>query len=134
MFDEQIVTASEVADVLGRPLEAEEIKQVQFWIRVAMMKIRKRLGDPALLDQDALSIVVTAAVARYAANPEGHESVRIDDFSYRIGKDARKVEVDLTDEEWRLLTPKREATFGVITAAHHIGDRCGNYGDYGGGW
>lgn len=95
---------SDVAVALGRPItDLTEIAQVEWWITSAELQIRSRLGDLTLLDQDVLRYVVVEAVAAKAQNPEGAASETIDDYTYRLPAESRRVTI--LDEWWQMLSP-----------------------------
>lgn len=113
---------STVSQSLGRSLEPHEVEQVNWWIKGAELRIRSRLGDLDYLDQETLTYVVTEAVARKVRNPDGKRNERIDDYSYGYDTDAAKVDIDLTDTEWAMLTPKsnRNAfSIGSVTTPYY---------------
>jgi hypothetical protein len=99
-----IVTYSDVAVALGRPITADaEVQQVEWWIQSAELQIRNRLGDLAALDQETLIFVVVEAVAAKAQNPGGASSESIDDYTYRLPDESRRVTI--LDEWWNMLSP-----------------------------
>jgi len=98
------VTYSDVAVALGRPItDTNEQAQVAWWISSAELQIKSRLGDTDLLDQDVLKFVVVEAVAAKAQNPEGAASETIDDYTYRLPAETRRVTI--LDEWWNMLDP-----------------------------
>lgn len=98
------VTYSDVAVALGRPItDSNEQAQVAWWISAAELQIQSRLGDLAELDQDVLKYVVVEAVAAKAQNPEGAQSETIDDYTYRLPVESRRVTI--LEEWWRMLSP-----------------------------
>ncbi|MEE6273515.1 hypothetical protein V2J56_09170 [Georgenia sp. MJ206] len=104
--------ATDVATTLGRPLadfDSDEMNQVNRWIKGAELLIRLRLGDLAALDVEALNYVIAEVVARRVRNPEGKQNERIDDYSYGLNPEAARAELHITDAEWAMLTPVREA-------------------------
>lgn len=109
------VTCSDVAVALGRSItDADEIAQINWWISSAELQIRTRLGDLSLLDQDVLKFVVVEAVAAKAQNPEGASSETIDDYTYRLPSETRRVTI--LDEWWAMLRPGtgRARAFSVM--------------------
>lgn len=99
-----LITYTDVAVALGRPITADdEIAQVEWWISSALVQVKARLGDPALLDQDVLRFVVVEAVAAKAQNPEGAASETVDDYTYRLPAESRRVTI--LDEWWKMLDP-----------------------------
>ena len=108
-----MTTYSDVAVALGRPItDTNEQAQIDWWISSAELQIKARLGDLALLDQDALKFVVVEAVAAKAQNPEGAMSETVDDYTYRLPAESRRVTI--LDEWWRLLDPT------VTTGAYSV--------------
>lgn len=98
------VTYSDVAVALGRPItDSTEQAQITWWISSAELQIKARLGDLATLDQDVLKYVVVESVAAKAQNPEGAQSETIDDYTYRLPAESRRVTI--LDEWWNLLRP-----------------------------
>ena len=99
-----VVTVSDVAVALGRPISDEdEVAQVDWWISSAELQIRNRLGDLAALDQETLIYVVVEAVAAKAQNPEGNQYEAIDDYRYGLPAESRRVTI--LDEWWQMLSP-----------------------------
>lgn len=108
--------AQDVANELGRPLSsfsAEEILQINGWLRRAEATIRTRIPDldarvlsGAIAEQTVVD-VEAASVARKADNPDGKQNERIDDYSYGRVDDAATVDLVITDAEWILLLPVR---------------------------
>lgn len=101
------VAISDIETALGRTLSTEEQAQATQWIADALMLIEVRLGDPALLNQDALDYVVREAVAARFRNPEGYQSESIDDYTYRHGTETRRVTI--LPEWWELLSPTTQS-------------------------
>lgn len=109
-----IASANDVAVALGRPItDSSEIAQVEWWISSAELQIKGRLGDLALLDQDALLYVIVEAVAAKAQNPEGAQSETIDDYTYRLPAESRRVTI--LDEWWTMLAPESVPTRSAYT-------------------
>jgi len=97
-----VITYADVAVALGRPITgSDEVAQVEWWISSALVQVKSRLGDPALLDQDVLRFVVVEAVAAKAQNPEGAASETVDDYTYRLPNESRRVTI--LDEWWKML-------------------------------
>lgn len=95
---------TDVETSLGRTIsDPVEQAQVEWWITSAELQIRSRLGDLALLDQEILNFVVVEAVAAKAQNPEGAASETVDDYTYRLPAESRRVTI--LDEWWNLLDP-----------------------------
>jgi hypothetical protein len=95
-----------IADVetsIGRSLTEPEQSQVNQWIGDAELQIRLRLGDLDLLDQDALDFVTREAVVARLRNPDGMSSETIDDYTYRLPSETRRVTI--IDDWWRMLDP-----------------------------
>lgn len=109
------LTHTDVERALGKTLtEASEISQVNHWIDKCLLLIVTRLGPLESLDYDALRVVVPDAVSRMVRNPEGKSSERIDDYSWGFTGTASAGEITLTELEWAMLTPQREATAFTI--------------------
>jgi len=103
------VTYDEVEVALGRPItDPAERKQVEWWISSAELQIKTRLGPLAALDQEVLKFVVVEAVAAKTLNPEGAQSETIDDYTYRLPTETRRVTI--LDEWWQMLSPRRRRT------------------------
>lgn len=101
------VTIADVATTLLRPTpEAGSVDALAWamWIEDARRKIKNRLGNLELLDQDDLDYVVREAVAAKAENPTGKTNERLDDYSYGLAGAVSR-EVNITDEWWKILTP-----------------------------
>lgn len=99
------VTYETVAISLGRTvtLGSAEEQQITQWIADALLLIGHRLGDTSLLNQDVLDYVVREAVVTRARNPEGMQSETIDDYTYRLPSETRRVTI--LDEWWNMLDP-----------------------------
>lgn len=97
------VQVSDIETALGRTLTTSEEVQANQWIADALLLIGARLGDTALLDQQALDYVVREAVVARFRNPEGYQSETIDDYTYRHGNETRRVTI--LPEWWALLSP-----------------------------
>jgi hypothetical protein len=99
-----VATVDDVATSLGRPITDDaEVAQVNQWLGDAEMQIRLRLGDVALLDQEALAFVERESVILKMRNPEGYQSESVDDYTYRWGNGSGRVAI--LDEWWNMLTP-----------------------------
>lgn len=105
-----MVTPEDIAVEIGRPTPATTdatYEQWQRWINDALFLIQYRLGDPALLDQEALDYVVRQAVAAHVRRPDDATQITtsIDDAStsrtYRSGSGR----VEILPEWWALLSP-----------------------------
>lgn len=105
-------TADDVATSLGRSLTDAEIGQVEQWITDAELLIGARLGDIAELDQDVLAYVEREAVLARLRNPDGYQSETIDDYTYRLPEETRRVTI--LPEWWDLLSPGEGGT-GMFT-------------------
>lgn len=95
-----------IADIetsIGRSLTDAEQGQVNQWIGDAELQIRLRLGDLDDLDPDALDFVTREAVVARLRNPDGYSSESIDDYTYRLPSETRRVTI--LDEWWRMLSP-----------------------------
>lgn len=109
---------SDVATTLGRAItDATEVDQVNAWISDAELIIRSRLGDLSALDADVLRLVIKEAVARRVRNPDGKDNERIDDYSYGLVDDAKKVGISITDEEWAMLSPDGSSSGAFMPTA-----------------
>lgn len=103
-----VATYTDVGVALGRPItDTNEQAQIDWWISSAELQIKARLGDLNLLDQDVLKYVVVEAVAAKAQNPEGASSETIDDYTYRLPTETRRVTI--LEEWWRMLDPNVSA-------------------------
>lgn len=101
-----IVTRQDVEVSLGRSIDSPlEQAQVDWWIQSAELQIKTRLGDLDVLDQDVLFYVIVEAVAAKATNPEGMQSETIDDYTYRLPAETRRVTI--LPEWWDMLSPRR---------------------------
>jgi hypothetical protein len=99
-----VTTYEDVAVALGRPIsDTNEQAQITWWISAAELQIQARLGDLSLLDQDVLNYVIVEAVAAKAQNPEGAASETIDDYTYRLPVESRRVTI--LAEWWQMLAP-----------------------------
>lgn len=98
-----VAALTDVEKALGRPLAYDEIDRVVWWLQAAEMQISARLGDISLLDQDAVRYVEAEAAVARLSNPEGVASETIDDYTYRLPSESRRVTI--LDEWWALLRP-----------------------------
>lgn len=123
-------TIADVAKTLGRPIDdSYEIDQVNDWILDTELVIKERLGDLSTLDPDTLRSVIKEAVARRVKNPDGKANERIDDYSYSLVEDAKKVGIWITDEEWARLAPTTVATgVGQVMLGGAPGYACSDRG------
>lgn len=98
-----VAVINDVEVELGRTLSTEESAQAGVWLDRAERQIVKRLGPVANLDQDAVRDVETMAVAAKVSNPTGASSETVDDYTYRLPTETRRVTI--LDEWWALLSP-----------------------------
>lgn len=110
-----VAVYTDVEVELGRTLSASERTQVESWLDRAERQIVKRLGPVAALDQAAVKDVEVMAVAAKTLNPQGASSESIDDYTYRLPEETRRVTI--LDEWWDLLTPAP----GIATGAYVVG-------------
>lgn len=101
------VAVSDIETALGRTLNSTEQAQATQWIADALLLIGTRLGDVALLDPQALDYVVREAVVARFRNPEGYSSESIDDYTYRLPTETRRLTI--LPEWWDMLSPTRES-------------------------
>jgi len=104
------VTPDLIAVALGRTapsVDAPEYDQWQMWISDALLLIKARLGDPALLDQEKLEYVVREAVVAQVRRPDDATQVAIsvDDGSVSRTYRSSAGRVEIRDEWWDLLDP-----------------------------
>lgn len=105
-----VATVQDVTTAIGRPItDQAEVDRVTYWLSAAEMQIRARLGDVALLDQDAVRYVEAEAVATRLSNPDGYQSESIDDYTYRLPAESRQITI--TSDHWALLNPVRAGSF-----------------------
>lgn len=108
-----VATYEDVAVALGRPIaDPSEQARVDWWLSSAELQIKSRLGDLSLLDQDILKFVEVEAVAAKAQNPDGAMSETVDDYTYRLPAESRRVTI--IDEWWNMLSPNTGS--GVFSA------------------
>lgn len=105
-------TITDVSTRLGRPIaDPSEVAQVEAWIGDVESLIIARLpGLPAAViagmpTAATVAMVEANAVIRKIRNPDGKVSETIDDYTYRLGGDARRSDLFLTEDEWALLMP-----------------------------
>lgn len=102
----------DVSTRLGRPItDPLEVAQVTAWLedvesiilrRIPDLDARVTAGNPPA----ATVVRVEAnAVIRKIRNPDGKVSETIDDYTYRLGGDARRSDLFLTDDEWSEILP-----------------------------
>lgn len=101
------VAVSDIETALGRTLTSTEQEQAVQWIADALLLIGARLGDTTELDQNVLDYVVREAVSARFRNPEGYQSETIDDYTYRLPAETRRVTI--LPEWWELLSPASES-------------------------
>lgn len=99
------VQISDIETALGRTLTSTEQGQALQWIADSLLVIGGRLGDTTLLDQDVLDYVVREAVVARFRNPEGYQSETIDDYTYRLPNETRRITI--LPEWWEMLSPTR---------------------------
>lgn len=103
-----VATVGDVATAIGRPITSDtEVAQVNYWLTAAELLIASRLGPVASLDQPSVKYVETEAVAARLSNPEGYQSESIDDYTYRLPTETRRVTI--LPEWWELLCPATDA-------------------------
>lgn len=98
------VAVSDIETALGRTLTAGEMVLAYQLIGDALVIIEARLGDPAALNQARLDLVVREAVVARFRNPEGYASESIDDYTYRLPSETRRITI--LPEWWDLLNPR----------------------------
>jgi len=109
MTDDELL--AQIAVTLGRPLTEAEAASAALWLTQARAIIRVRLGDPTLLDQDALATVLVEAVANRVKNPDpvssSSKQVSVDDASSLVTASYQRSTgaIDIQDWMWDLLTP-----------------------------
>lgn len=106
------VAVSDIETALGRTLTETESAQATQWIADALMLIEARLGDLAELNENRVDFVVREAVAARFRNPEGYQSESIDDYTYRLPSETRRVTI--LPEWWDLLSPATESDYFSI--------------------
>lgn len=104
------VTSATIAVALGRTAPTEgsiEDLQWSMWVSDALLLIEARLGDPALLNQDALDYVVREAVAAQVRRPDSATQVTtsVDDTSVSKTYRSSRGRLEILDEWWALLSP-----------------------------
>jgi hypothetical protein len=109
-----VATTLDVQVALGRSISDDtELAQVQYWLDAAELLIVGRLGDVSELDAAAVRYVETEAVVAKMLNPGGYSSESIDDYTYRLPSETRRVSI--LDEWWDLLTPAGSSAAFTIT-------------------
>ena len=105
-------TVADVSTRLGRPItEPLETAQVTAWLEDVEGMILRRVPDlteRVAANNPLLATVVKVeanAVIRKIRNPDGKVSETIDDYTYRLGGDARRSDLFLTDDEWSEILP-----------------------------
>jgi hypothetical protein len=110
-----MTSVDDVAVSLGRPIsDPNEEAQVEQWIADAELLIRLRLGELALLDEDAVGYVVREAVIARLRNPDGYQYEAIDDYRYGLPNESRRITI--LDEWWDMLTPDGASSAFTIRA------------------
>lgn len=114
------VTPETIAVALGRTAPDEGstgYAQWQMWIGDALMLITARLGDPTLLDQDALDYVIREAVVAQIRRPDDATTVdvRVDDGAVSRTYRTSGGRVSIRDEWWDLLAPSdgKQGAFSI---------------------
>lgn len=103
-----VAQVSDVATAIGRPItDTAEQGQVSYWLDAAEMMISARLGDITALDEAKVKYVEIEAVAARLSNPEGYATESIDDYTYRLPSETRRVTI--LPEWWELLCPATDA-------------------------
>lgn len=104
-----VATYADVGVALRRSItDEQEQNQINWWLTGVEMLIRSRLGDVALLDQDAVKYVEVEAVAekvRRHGTRESSITVSTDDGSVTRRYDSPVTAGDITDAWWDLLSP-----------------------------
>lgn len=99
-----IATYADVGIELGRTIsDSTEQTQIESWLERAERQIVKRLGPVAGLDENTVRDVEVMAVAAKSLNPDGASSEQLDDYTYRLPAETRRVTI--LAEWWDLLTP-----------------------------
>lgn len=112
------VQLADIAATLLRPTPAEgslDAKAWTLWIEDARRAIAQRFPDLSVLNQADLDYVVREAVAAKAANPEGKQTERIDDYSYSLGSVSR--DITITDAWWTRLSPTHQASAYTVAVS-----------------
>lgn len=116
-----MVTPDDIAVELGRPTPDQasvEYRQWTDWISQALFLIKNRLGDPTLLDPEAVDYVVRQAVATHARHPDGASqvSVSVDDTNVLRSYGQPAGRIVILPEWWALLTDDSSDgyTFGSV--------------------
>lgn len=98
------VDVLDIATALGRTLSNTEQAQAATWIGDARLLIGARLGDIDALDQARVDYVVREAVIARFRNPDGYQSETIDDYTYRLPAETRRITI--LPQWWDLLRPR----------------------------
>lgn len=88
--------------------ELPEDETVNYWISVAELKIRNKLGDLEELDEQNLKYVIVQAVSAHVRNPDGTSRI---DVAVNGASESRTLtrstgEITIKDEWWEMLSPK----------------------------
>jgi hypothetical protein len=103
-----VATVSDVENAIGRPITDEwETQRVNYWLDATELLITARLGDISALDQSKVKYVETEAVVARLSNPEGFQSESIDDYTYQLPSETRRITI--LPEWWDLLRPASDA-------------------------
>lgn len=111
-----LVTPAEIAlNVPGHELPEDET--VNYWISVAELKIRNKLGDLDELNQDNLRYVIVQAVSAHVRNPDGLTRV---DVAVNGASESRTIarstgEITIKDEWWEMLSPTTKKSRQAFT-------------------
>lgn len=120
--------ANLVGIALGRTLTATEVGRVELYAAEALTIIRKRLGDPDLLDTDALNTVIRRAIQpliiRKDADGAVETQVTIDDGTIRRrysehDSSQSLAGITIDDDGWALLTPADRASRAFTIRPSH---------------
>lgn len=111
------VTVQQVRVAVGRPLTFDEEAQAAMWIGDTLRIIAHRLGDTAHLDQQLLDQVVRDAVARRIKRPDDitQKSVTIDGDTTQRTYQTSTGTIEITDDEWELITPEDVVSSGAAS-------------------
>lgn len=105
-----MVTPDDIAVELGRAAPdpgTATYQQWSQWISDALLLIKNRLGDPALLDQETLDYVVRQAVKAQVQRPDDatQVSISVDDGNVARTYSSGSGGVFIKDQWWALLDP-----------------------------
>ena len=119
----------DIATALGRDTpsaSSPQAAQWDMWIADALLLIRHRLGDPALLDQEALDYVVREAVVAMVRRPDDATTVdvSVDDGRVLRTYSTSPGKVFIRPEWWDMLSPLRLATGAYSIRPRFEADSC----------